>query len=164
MPGAEISAIKGGWKGGKLVIEDYNGLDVMVIGVPSTGVRAIPAGYVTVVTTSVTLSQTYEGRTILANASTTLTFTLPYANSTSTFAKYHIVNGASSGNMAIIVLTAATTDTFVGCGWASTAVPYQLTNTAATAECGDSITLMSGNSTTSLWHVQGLVGTWVSTT
>jgi hypothetical protein len=161
---ADLSKIHSYWSGGNLHFADTNGVDVMVIGTPTTGVRAIPAGYVTVVTTSATLGVTEVGRTIYCVATTTLTMTLPLATSTCTFAKYNIVNGASSGDMAIIVLAGATTDTFAGCGWSSTAVPYQLTNTAATAQPGDMLSIQAGNSTTAMWWVMGLVGTWVSTT
>ena len=39
MAGAEIANLKGAWKGGNLVIEDLNGVDVAVIGIPTTGLR-----------------------------------------------------------------------------------------------------------------------------
>ena len=161
---ADYSKVQSYWSGGNLHFSDGNNVDVMVIGTPTTGVRTIPAGYVTVVTTSKTLALTDIGRVNYVLATSTITLTLPYVGSTCVHAEYKIVNGSSSGDMAIIVLAAATTETFGGCGWSSTAVAYQLTNTAATAEPGDSITLKSTGSTNLLWVVTGLVGTWVSTT
>ena len=161
---ADYNKVTSYWSGGNLHFSDLNNVDVLVIGTPTTGVRAIPAGYVTVVTTSKTLALTDIGRINYVLATSTVTLTLPYVGSTCVHASYNIVNGNSSGQTAIIVLAYVTTETFSGCGWASTAVAYQLTNAASTSYAGDSITLKSTGSTNLLWLVTGLVGTWVSTT
>jgi hypothetical protein len=165
MPGAEISNIKGAFIGGELHITDYNGVDLMVIGA-TTGVRTVPAGTVLQVTTAATMTLTYSGRIINSMVDGTI-ITLPAIASTTLGINYTIVNTASSGNASIIVLAGATTNVFVGCGFSSTSVAYQLTNTKATAKPGDSLRIASicdPVNTAAIWSIMGLTGTWVSTT
>ena len=79
---------------------------------------------------------------------------------------YTIVNTASSGTAALIVLAGATTNVFVGCGFSSTALAYQLTDSKATQGEGDQIRIQSLSDPTNnpIWSILGLTGTWVSTT
>ena len=163
MAGAEVSNIKGGWVDGNLVLETLNGIDIVSIGA-TTGMMAVPAGYRNTATASATLTSALAGQVIVATASTALTFTVPPAGSTNAHCEYTIVSGNSSGSGGIIVLSGITTEVFMGCGWSSSAVPYQLTLAASTSKPGDAIRLVAGGSTTAIWWVNGLVGTWISTT
>ena len=164
MPGAEIANVRGVWEGGNLHIQDANYVDVAVIGIPTTGVRFMPAGTVEVVTTSATLDGSDIGKILYCLATTTITLTLPSAVSTCCHANYHILNGGSSGSVEIVVLAGVTSDTFIGSGEATTDVVYQLTNTGSTSVTGDAIHLLANGSTSGNWLITGLTGTWVSTT
>ena len=164
MPGAEIANLKGAWVGGELHIQDLNGVDIVVIGA-TTGLRAYPAGTYKVATTATTLTLSDSGKIVTCGIDGTI-FTLPALASTTMGINYTIINTASSGNAALIVLGGATTNVFVGCGFSSTAVAYQLTNTKTTAKPGDMVKIasISDNTNTVMWSILGLVGTWVSTT
>jgi len=163
MAGAEIANIKGVWESGSLTIKGgVDNITVMAIGVPTTGVRAVPAGYVSVITTSATLAMTDIGRVNYVNATTEVVLTLPPASSTAVHATYTIVQGQGAGN--VVVLSAITTELIVGCGWATTDVVTEITNNASTAAQGDMAILTAGGSTTGIWQLHGLVGTWASTT
>ena len=164
MPGAEIANIRGSWESGNLVLQNVNGVNILSVGVPTTGLRAIPAGNVSVVTTSATLTSAMVGQVLYALATTTITLTLPAAGSTAAHSQYTIVNGGSTGSVEIIVLSGITTEILVGCGWATSAAVYQITNTQTTSATGDAVQITAGGSTTSIWWLTGLVGTWVSTT
>lgn len=163
----EFSNLKGEWSSGELHLKDASrNVDVAVVGA-TTGLRAVPAGYILSVTTSATLTLAYSGRVITCSVDATV-LTLPSTNSTYTGVTYTIVNTAPPGTCEIKVLNGITTNTFLGGGWSSTSLPYQLTNSKATQLTGDSLKIISNyNGATpsdSVWLVQGLVGTWVSTT
>jgi len=163
MAGAEIANLKGTWKNGVLVLEDLNGVDIVTIGGSSTGMRAIPAGFGSVVTTSMTLSQDDVGTVHYSLGTTTITYTLPYAGSTCAHASFTIINAGSTAGVDIIVKAAVTTEIMVGCGTASDAVVTQITNTLATAQPGDACHINAGGSTSNIWYLTSLVGTWAST-
>jgi hypothetical protein len=165
MAGAEFSNLKGAFVAGELHITDAFGVDVMVIGA-STGVRTVPAGTILQVTTAATMTLAYSGRVIESMVDGTI-ITLPALASTTLGINYTIVNTASSANASIIVLGGATTNVFVGCGFSSTSLAYQLTNTKATAKPGDKLIIASvcdPVNVAAVWSIMGLTGTWVSTT
>ncbi len=165
MAGAEIANLQGKFVSGELHITDPYGVDVMVIGA-TTGVRTIPAGTILQVTTAATMTLAYSGQIIESMVDGTI-ITLPAIASTTLGVNYTIVNKASSANASIIVLAGATTNVFVGCGFSSTSLAYQLTNTKATAKPGDTLKIASicdPVNTAAIWSIMGLTGTWVSTT
>jgi hypothetical protein len=164
MAGAEFSKITGRFKDGELhILNTQTGTDVLTAGA-TTGLRALPAGKITPLETATTLTYTYSGRIITCSTDGTI-FTLPSAVD-SYGLKYTIVNLGLPGTVEIKVLTGVATDYFVGCGWASTDVPIQLTNSKATAVPGDMVEITAAYTVggSSAWMVHGLVGTWVSTT
>jgi hypothetical protein len=164
MAGAEFSKVTGRFQAGELhILESNTGRDVLVIGA-TTGLRALPAGKITPLETATTLTYTYSGRIITCSTDATI-FTLPAAT-TSFGLRYRVVNLGLPGTVEIKVLTGSATDVFVGGGWSSTAVPIQLTNSKATAEPGDMVDITNTYTVagSSAWFVQGLVGTWISTT
>ncbi len=164
MPGAEFSNLKGEWSSGELHIKNAENVDVMVIG-GTTGLRSLPAGNILSVTTAATLTLAYSGRVVTCSVDATI-ITLPAIASTTMGVNYTIVNTAPPGTCEIKVLAGATSNVFVGGGWSSTSLSYQLTNSKATASPGDSVKIASlaDPVNTVMWSVMGLVGTWVSTT
>ena len=164
MAGAEVSNLKGVWISGELHFQTLAGVDVVVIGA-TTGLRAFPAGTYKTATTATTLALTDSGKIVQSSVDGTI-FTLPALASTTMGVNYTIINSAAAGQAAIIVLAGATTNVFVGAGFSSTALAYQLTNTKATAKPGDSLSIQSLSDPTNnpIWSILGLTGTWVSTT
>lgn len=160
----ETANLTGKWESGELHIKNLSNVDVMVIGA-TTGLRAIPTGYVKTVTTATTLTLTDSGKVVKCSVTGTI-ITLPALASTTMGVNYTIVNTAFAGDASLIVLAGATTNVFVGCGYASTAVSYQQTNAASTSYPGDHIKIASISDPVNnpVWSILGMVGTWVSTT
>ena len=162
MPGAELSLVEGHWSNGQLTLTDNDQNLVASIGQPTTGVRLMPAGSVVVVTSSATLDLSDSGRIQYVNATTEVVLTLPGAASTEVHGVWTIINGKAAGS--VVVLSAITTELIVGGGHATSDVVTELSShVSGDAAALDKITLKAGGSTTGIYLIQELVGTWVST-
>lgn len=160
-----FSGLTGEWISTELVIKGQsNGWYILDFGV-TTGLRAMPAGTYKAITTAATLALEDAGEVITCSVDGTI-ITLPALASSTHGTNYTIINTAPNGSAAIIVKSGATTNTFTGCGFTTTGLSYQITNTKATAVCGDRVVFGSlcDKLNTTCWMITGLIGTWTSTT
>lgn len=160
MAGAEIANVRARWSGGVLIFEDISGNQLLTLGA-STGLQIFAGPTVTTYAAASTLSTTQAGKII--NCTTdAVVITLPLASTSMAGLSYTIRNTATDGGALLVVRTNATTELIVGNGSASSAAICAASNTKATQQYGDQISLI--NSGAVLWHLSNVIGTWALST
>jgi hypothetical protein len=158
-----ISNISAYWKEGGLYIYETNRGDV-IAQINSTGTyfSGIFGGYLaqtTTFTTAQSVVSSTAGKLILCATDDTV-FSLPNVSTGTKFPAgvcFTFVNTATDGGAKIVVKT-TTGDRIVGIGTLSGSSTHVITNTKATQQYGDRITIKSSDY--SLWSLHDVVGTW----
>lgn len=160
-----VTNLQGTWVGGELHLKTLSNKDLAVLGA-TTGFRYMPAGTYLVATTATTVGTEASGK--ILTCLSTATVTLPVISGDLHGLNYTVIYNGISGDAAVYILAGQTTNYFMGCGFASGDVVYQIALSTGVCMPGDMVTIKTGiNYSTpsdSCWWIQGMVGSWVSTT